>query len=390
MQEQHAGSVRKRGWLAACMLALGLALTVLSFAGLFLAWAWSALVWAITLIILAAVLRKPVWLSISLVNLGAICFAFSLAEFWFAPSITAPADVYTGEYNGDYFIDHEILGYGPQPAMVATSKRMIDGDLIYDTAYTIDAQGRRTTPRPSSASGAVLIFGGSFTFGEGVQDEESMPYRLGVNTGSELTVYNYGFHGYGPHQMLAALERGMVESGVNEPVTDVIYQTIPDHVYRAVGRAFWDRSGPRYVMDEEGGVHYAGRFDDGKGLLEKALDQLLQKSQVYQRLFGLQKRISAQDIDLYVGIIDRARQVLLQQYPGVNFSVVLWGYPGTEVFDEIYAALVDRGIRVYRVVDILPEYADEPWQYELHPQDDHPNSLAHGLIADYIAQEIID
>jgi hypothetical protein len=53
------------------------------------------------------------------------------------------------------------------------------------------------------------IFGCSFTFREGVEDREAMPYLVGEL--SKYIVYNFGFHGYGAHQMLSALEYGIVD-----------------------------------------------------------------------------------------------------------------------------------------------------------------------------------
>ena len=89
-----------------------------------------------------------------------------------------------------------------------------------------------------------------------------MPYLVGERSGNRFRVYNFGFHGYGPHQMLAALTGGRVQDTVDCQPTHVVYQAIVPHVERVSGLATWDRHGPRYVETQDGGVRLAGRFDD--------------------------------------------------------------------------------------------------------------------------------
>ena len=45
----------------------------------------------------------------------------------------------------------------------------------------------------------MIIFGDSFTFGEGLNCVQMMPYRVGEIGGGRFEVYNFGFQGYGPH-----------------------------------------------------------------------------------------------------------------------------------------------------------------------------------------------
>ena len=372
------------------LLVLGVAVvaSVLSLRYFYLAWAWTALAWAIALAMSAWMIQRQ-WLRLLLVNLAAVCLTFMLAEIWFSPALSAPDDVYSGDYMGEYFVDHPLLGYGPKVDFRARSTRSVDGEIVYDTLYSINSDGRRITPQATEADRAVLVFGGSFTFGEGVQDAEAMPYRFGELAGSGYQVYNFGFHGYGPHQMLAALEFSLADKATDLPVSHVIYQTIPDHVHRAAGRAFWDKSGPRYELTAAGDAVFAGHFDDGKGAIRKALPDLLNKSQLYRRLFGVQQELSQADVQLYAGIVERAQQLVQQNYPQAEFHVLLWGYPGSDAFEMVSGALASRDIKVHPVIDILPYYANEAQRYELHPQDTHPNALAHDEIARYLAEEIL-
>jgi hypothetical protein len=56
----------------------------------------------------------------------------------------------------------------------------------------------------------VVVLGDSFTFGEGVGDDETYPSRLQALLGSDAEVINLGVHGYGHDQMLIRLrEEGL-------------------------------------------------------------------------------------------------------------------------------------------------------------------------------------
>ena len=83
------------------LLVLGVAVvaSVLSLRYFYLAWAWTALAWAIALAMSAWMIQRQ-WLRLLLVNLAAVCLTFMLAEIWFSPALSAPDDVYSGDYIG--------------------------------------------------------------------------------------------------------------------------------------------------------------------------------------------------------------------------------------------------------------------------------------------------
>ena len=116
-------------------------------------------------------------------------------------------------------------------------RKFLDDEPIFDVVYTTNEAGLRASPPSAEARESILFFGGSFTFGTGVNDDETMPHRGGVATKGKYRVFNFGYAGYGPHQMLAAIEGGLVDEIVIEPPKYVIYQAIPHHVERAAGLA---------------------------------------------------------------------------------------------------------------------------------------------------------
>ena len=249
-------------------------------------------------------------------------------------------------------------------------------------------------------SECILFFGGSFTFGQGLADHEALPYRVHEQSARRYRTYNFGVNGYGAHQMLSALQHGLVQDTVQcdrEQVTHVFYQAITDHLRRSAGRIWWEERGPRYVLGENGDIRFAGRFEDetnhdqDRSLIHIIGTQII-KSMIYQKVVHgtYVHKYSRAVIDLYLEIIDEARSTALADYPAAIFHVLLWDEDNADN-RAIREGLRERGITVHLMSEILPNYrADElNQQYRLHERDMHPNAFAVELIAQYIVREIV-
>lgn len=293
-----------------------------------------------------------------------------------------------GTYTRDYFVGDELLGYGPKKAIVATAAKFHENDVVYRVEYTIGADGLRVAPPVAEpARGCVLFFGGSVTFGEGVADDQAMPYQVGTLTGNRFRIYNFGFHGYGPHQMLAALERGRVEEIVRCRPSHVIYQAIIPHVERAAGLASWDRHGPRYVSVPAGGVRRAGHFDDEE--TAHPWKQWLRRWLTYDTLFGRRRAARPAEIALFADIVDAARTHTERVYPAAQFHILVWDNTELPAHDAVLSALQARDLRLHRMTDILPGYRADTARYELGPFDPHPAAATHAAIARYVVTHIL-
>jgi hypothetical protein len=287
--------------------------------------------------------------------------------------------------------EHDILGYVPMKKTIF-QKRYYGDELICDISFTIEDNGLRLSPpyREESESGSILFFGCSYTFGHGVNDNETMPYLVGLKTGGRYRVYNFAWCGYGPHQMLASFEHGLVSDIIECEPAYVIYTAIIDHAFRCAGRAIWDTHGPKYMINENGEAVYQGHFDDGKIpeslVCQKAKNQL-RKSCFISRVFL--KLINSNDIRLMVGIIDGTKRFLEKNHPGCEFHMIFWDKWKMSLSEEVLSGLKEKGIRVHLVSDILPDYCENKVKYQLSEVDDHPNKLAYELIAEYISNNII-
>jgi hypothetical protein len=163
------------------------------------------------------------WLNLAVVL--AFLGAYEAVLSWrHGPEMTY--DDSRGYRHGTYFESHEVLGYGPMPSVRVPTSRLMDGEPIYDVTHTIDERRMRISPPVRAGvppDGCVWFFGGSYTFGEGVEDDEAMPYLVGIKSGGRYETRNFGFHGYGPNQMLAQLRTGASEVRAGCVTSHVIY-----------------------------------------------------------------------------------------------------------------------------------------------------------------------
>jgi hypothetical protein len=288
---------------------------------------------------------------------------------------------------------HPFLGYAPRPNTVASHRRTHGTEVDFDVTYSIDSTGLRVSPPydKQEGKGVILFFGGSFTFGSGVNDEETMPYAAGIKTNGEYHVYNFGYRGYGAHQMLSALEHGMVDSIIDGPPGYAIYQAIADHVPRAAGLKSWGKHDPRYILSDNGKVTYAGSFDEkGGGVFQWFWSEAM-KCHVADTIVQSYRNRHAYDqanVELFAAVVSASRDIIETRYKGCEFHLILWE-SGETGPDSIMEALERHGLRVHQIGDMLPERSKRRTEYKISEHDNHPSALAHDLIAEYVVNAII-
>ena len=242
------------------MVSLAILAAYVSLKASYVPFAWFFVTWFLTLLFLGLSARgatsKAVW-----INLSAAVLALGLGELYIWNTTPEKTNSYC--CNDAYIIRDDHFGMVPRKNFTATHVKTINSVPIYETTYTMDANGLRIAPPYDvrNVLGSALFFGCSFTIGEGVADHEAMPYMTGLLTHGRYAIYNFGFHGYGPQQMLAALERGVVDAVVTVPPKYIIYQAIPYHLERVAGLMTWFPHAPRYRQTDSWRVTAQGNFD---------------------------------------------------------------------------------------------------------------------------------
>lgn len=285
----------------------------------------------------------------------------------------------------DFIVQDKDLGYRAIAGSGVRSIAKVGNESIYDVVYHIDQHGQRVTMGDTEAE-SVWFFGGSFTFGDGVQDHEALPACVSQLTGNRYDVVNFGFSGWGPHQMLRILETKREKPRFHGDVKHVVYVAISDHVRRCAGRTPWDFGGPNYQMNSDGEIEYQGPFYSG---VFKYVPIVLNRSWSGASLVHSWKNLvhkqSQRDVDTYAEIVAKAGSVIKERYDTV-FHVVFWRLEPDQKSDAIIDALAQRGINVIDLASFSD--SDQLAGMVLHQHDRHPTAEAYQIVARFLTEQL--
>ncbi len=159
-----------------------------------------------------------------------------------------------------------------EPHTRATVKKVKTADLIlernavneviYDVEYIFNEEGARQQYQNPNANRHALFFGDSLTFGEGLKDEETLPYLFQKNNETYQS-YNYGFLGHGPGQMLLRVSSPEFKRKFRDKIGIVFYLYRDDAVKITAGKVPWCEGFPNYVLENEE-VQYKGEMKASK------------------------------------------------------------------------------------------------------------------------------
>ncbi len=352
--------------------------------------------WIVTCFSLFFVVGKPnTKLRLCILYTGCAFIAFGLAELFFSGLIQIKKTVYnnfakTEVVSGSQIKSHPILGKKTSENSKYIERRYAGEELVFSYTHTTNEFGwRNVTGKDSLISKeAVLFFGCSYTYGLGVEDDETTASQLQSSVGSEYSVFNFAGNGYGPHQMLAILENDLEEEAIADKRPRVaIFQALQDHLSRITGEAVWDLQGPNYELTENNELVYSGAFNTQ---VKAGFKKLVAKSFLLRRIFLGQTQISDHEIDLMAHIVKNSSDLFEEKYDG-KFYVILWEEKvrGKENYQKLYEKLVELGLTVIEIKDILPDYYPQSPTYFIEG-DNHPNAHAYHLISEYIKQNILE
>jgi hypothetical protein len=386
-------------WLLTCILISAVAASILTLKAAPVPFFWLWLGWAAALFA-AIFLVHGDWPRAILFSLGIVAILMASTEAYLSAHEYIPP-VYP---DGEYFVHDDVLGWAPAKGIKAHAIKPGPAGVfhhpegfLFDVTYTIDSNGLRAAPpyQKDALAGTLLFFGCSFAFGEGLKDSETLPYQVGVQSDGRYRTFNFSFHAYGPNQMLATIEHGMVRRVVDTTPQYAFYVAIPGHVWRVAGRVAWGGQAPRYVLNADGTVHQEGYFGDRKPLaarlgLKHGIRQL-NKSAMWRILPTGSSPVTEDDYRLYFAVVRRSQELLMAQYPGIQFHVILWPTVPEEQagYEKLRDGFRRMGIPLHSVEDILPGYDTDQLKFILSSVDHHPNALADQLVAEYILNKII-
>lgn len=301
-----------------------------------------------------------------------------------------PSQKKVQQYPKGYHEKNDMLGYAPPASSDNSSSLTVDGSKVYDVTYSIDEYRRRRTPVTGleTRTRFALFFGCSFTFGEGVNGNETLPYFFAEQSRGWYMPYNYGFHGYGPQEMLARLYDNTIKDQVKEEQGIAFYLYIAKtHEERAIGNMYvfnaWGKNMPYFTLDAHFNLVRKGSFASGRPFVSR-LYLLLGKSH-FMKYFkiGFPVSITEKHYELTSRIITEARNEFMKKFSDSRFYVVI--YPTKEKVN-IIPYLQRAGIRY---LDYSNLFDSSTTGYRILG-DGHPTPQAYKRLADEISRDVVE
>jgi hypothetical protein len=323
-----------------------------------------------------------------LVVLASLAFGLSIVETTATILETKALSVVT---HGES-VRRPVVGWGPEhPGRYHAEKRnRKTGAVIYFADYTIDANLLRQTTS-SEKSPAIVFFGDSFTFGEGVHDAETLPQAFADLLDRKERVLNLGFTAYGPQQFLRELETSLFDPLIGSRPRLFIFLTAAWHAERTACKASWTPHAPRFAL-ENGQVVFKGACNEGPSMwLREWLESTASYGLFIEPYF---QAITHEDVELYIRVVLAAVNFAKEKYgvatlvPYLRTSKDYLG--GTGFSDESIIARLREGGAI--VIDASLAEEEARGALISIPGDGHPTPFANRaravMLANYIGRQM--
>jgi len=149
--------------------------------------------------------------------------------------VKEPAKKYSYDANvpPGWIAEHQLVGYAFRGPVELLATATIGKDVIYDgVPYQIDDRSRRPCAAIRHPTHHALFFGGSFAFGEGLSNDQTLGCQFQKMSGGEYESTTYAMMGWGAAQAVIELGVDSLFVDIKEPSGIAVFAFIDDHVYR--------------------------------------------------------------------------------------------------------------------------------------------------------------
>jgi hypothetical protein len=283
-------------------------------------------------------------------------------------------------------IENSSQSIGPQ---TFRHLRKRGAQIIYDYVYTLqkDTAFRVlpavTAPSPESH---MILLGCSFTWGQGVKDEETLHYQLHKRF-PHTQIINWGIKGSGPNTTLKILDEIDVQDTPLPENGYTFYFLMSDHVGRVTGDLFhmidmFDD--PYFELTSQGDVVYRGSFQEGRPLLTSLLRWASRTEWIRKWNVNYPSVESQSSKAQFCGVLKALHQKVKEKFPTTQFYFVM--YPN-EYLTQGYR---DDCLKPHQLpyVDAFHLIDGQPREDYFIPQDGHPNGKMNVLLADFLKETL--
>jgi hypothetical protein len=269
--------------------------------------------------------------------------------------------------------------------------------ICKDVECRFDMKSRRWSgSRIIDAENHALFFGCSFTFGNSIPYEDSLPAAFEEISGNTFSSYNYGMEGWGTTQMYFLLQNPQYFSDVHQKSGIAVYSFIPDHIWRNIG-SFHHMSGNAsefllFRLKPDGSLSKPFRYYENRKIyfITRIHEAVVRSSPFLRDLnwSGFQpKFLPERDaVDIAIQLIRESKIRYDRLFDG-DFWVILWPRLIKEMDPKSILYLKDRlvetGIQVLEVPALPPQF-----DAQIHPNDHHPSRDEYAWIAKHLLMAV--
>ncbi|MHC4268508.1 MAG: hypothetical protein ACYSTS_08590 [Planctomycetota bacterium] len=266
--------------------------------------------------------------------------------------------------------------------------------LEWDVTYHTEADGSRVvSDRPLNGM-RFALFGGSFTFGEGLEDKDTIPSKIQKEFPT-YRIFNYGVTGHGTAQNYLYFKRIMSK----HPDTKLcMVGFIHDHVRRTelpyeLIASNWAKLHPK-VRVIDGKITNLGRGYNTLSFIQKVHVNLLSRVRIYLKLFSTEYTPLKKDWDLVGKLI----VAMNNHCNSINKHFVLVCLPSidedeTNLYEDFIkwkTLLQYQGVLVVDLIEQFDNYIkkEKSQRSQYFFNDGHPNKKYASVIAELISNSI--
>lgn len=334
---------------------------------------------ALGIIVIKTNLRKKVFLKISwkkmLIIIIIIILTTAIIEIY-CYSLLKKEKI---NYIGNIIMYDEDLGFSTETNSSVNMAQFVGDILVYNVTYSTDKYGRRINKHNEQEP--ILLFGGSFVFGGGLEDNETLNYFL--SEFNEYDVYNLGTSGYSTQHMLALLEQEKLFSEINKTGGKAIYLFITDHIRRNIGDSFWVSKewwvySPYYYLENDE-IKRNTNFKDGRSLTTRILSALGKTNIIKYSKIKFPKHKEKHTYLTYK-IIEKSKKIYEEKFNGTFYVLMHPLFYDHVEYEELKTFLTANNISILEF-NFVNEDNYENFKI---PHDPHPNAKLNQVLAEKI------
>lgn len=216
-------------------------------------------------------------------------------------------------------------------------------------SFSTDTLARRIIPSVEQLRRGrdkyALFLGCSYTYGDGVSDDETMPYFF-EQKAPDYLAQNYGFMGYSPLQSLALLQHRNIREEIKEQQGFAVYTYINDQIDRVIPASRWvELMKGRFPNLIHQSMTTEGIFLKKHHVLYDLIHWGYNTNIAQYFRIGYPKIHNSTHYQLVVDILKKTKAEYQRQFKNDNFYVIV--FPGSQLKPEMKTMFDQSGIKYF-------------------------------------------